>query len=140
MVESPTAEPLTSTDAVETTFGQHGLEASTVTGQVQVEGVAGNLRLSTVNGRIETELALLGGSQSVSLATVNGAIEATLPANADVKVTAATVNGGMSSEFPELAVKKDFPLSKHLKGTLGNGSATVKATTVNGSIHFQRGQ
>ena len=115
------------------------IEASTVNGQVQVQGVAGSLKLSTVNGRIETELVSLGGGQSVSLTTVNGAIEATLPVNADVKVTADTVNGGMSSEFPELVVKKDFPLAKHLKGTLGNGGATVKASTVNGSIHFRRG-
>jgi serine/threonine protein kinase len=115
------------------------IEASTVNGAMEVQHVAGSLKLSTVNGRIETELASLNGSQSVSLTTVNGAIETTLPANADAEVTADTVNGGMSSEFPELVVKKDFPLSKHLKGTLGNGGATVKATTVNGSIRFQRG-
>ena len=115
------------------------IEASTVNGQVQVQGAAGSVKLSTVNGGIETELVSLGGSQSVSLTTVNGAIKAILPVNADAEVTADTVNGGMSSDFPELVVKKDFPLAKHLKGTLGNGGATVKATTVNGSIHFQRG-
>ncbi|MGH7992085.1 MAG: protein kinase domain-containing protein [Limisphaerales bacterium] len=114
------------------------VEASTVNGRVQVQGAASSLKVSTVNGQVETELASLGGIQSVSLNTVNGAIEATLPANADAEVTADTVNGGMSSEFPELVVKKDFPLSKHLKGTLGHGGATVKATTVNGSIRFHR--
>jgi DUF4097 and DUF4098 domain-containing protein YvlB len=114
------------------------VEASTVNGRVQVQGAASSLKVSTVNGQVETELASLGGSQSVSFNTVNGVIEATLPANADAEVTADTVNGGMSSEFPELVVKKDFPLSKHLKGRLGNGGATVKATTVNGSIRFHR--
>jgi len=44
----------------------------------------------------------------------------------------------LSSEFPALVVKNQFPVSKHLKGTLGNGSATVKANTVNGSIRFLR--
>ncbi|HKW30799.1 MAG TPA: malectin domain-containing carbohydrate-binding protein, partial [Verrucomicrobiae bacterium] len=115
------------------------IEASTVNGTVEVQHVAGSLKLSTVNGRIDAKLISLGGDQSVSLSTVNGAIEATLPANADAEVTADTVNGGMSSEFPALVVKKDFPLSKHLKGALGNGGATVKATTVNGSIRFRRG-
>src|SRR5579859_830651 len=115
------------------------IEASTVNGTVEVQHVAGSLKLSTVNGRIDTKLVSLGGDQSVSLSTVNGSIEATLPANADAEVTADTVNGGMSSEFPALVVKKEFPLSKHLKGALGNGGATVKATTVNGSIRFRRG-
>jgi len=115
------------------------IEASTVNGTVEVQHGAGSLKLSTVNGRIDAKLVSLGGDQSVSLSTVNGAIEATLPPNADAEVTADTINGGMSSEFPALVVKKEFPLSRHLKGALGNGGATVKATTVNGSIRFRRG-
>lgn len=115
------------------------IEASTVNGKTRVTDAAGNLKLSTVNGSIETKLGLLGGGQFASLSTVNGAIDFTLPANADAKVTASTVNGGMSSEFSELVVKKEFPMSKHLDGTLGNGGAIVKASTVNGSIHFRRG-
>jgi len=116
------------------------IEASTVNGEMQVQGAGGDLKLSTVNGRIEAELASLGGSQSVSLNTVNGHIEAILPANANAEVSASTVNGGMSSEFPSLIVKKEFPLGSHLKGTLGSGGARVKASTVNGGISFRRGK
>jgi hypothetical protein len=116
------------------------IDASTVNGQVQIRGAAGNLKLSTVNGRIEAELTSLGGSQSVSLSTVNGHIEAILPANANAEVSASTVNGGLSSEFPSLAVKKEFPLGRHLKGTLGSGGASVKASTVNGGINFRKGE
>jgi len=115
------------------------IEASTVNGETQVQGAAGDLKLSTVNGRIEAELASLGNGQSVSLNSVNGHIEAILPANADAEVSASTVNGGMSSEFPSLIVKKEFPVSSHLKGTLGNGGAHVKASTVNGRINFRKG-
>jgi TM2 domain-containing membrane protein YozV/predicted Ser/Thr protein kinase len=115
------------------------IEASTVNGETQVQGAAGDLKLSTVNGRIEAELASLKGSQSVSLSTVNGHIEVALPVNANGEVTASTVNGGMSSEFPSLAVKKEFPLGRNLKGTLGSGGASVKASTVNGGISFRQG-
>jgi DUF4097 and DUF4098 domain-containing protein YvlB len=115
-------------------------ETSSVNGSVRVRGAADNLKVSTVNGRMDVELASLGSDQIVSLDSVNGAIQAILPANASARVTADTLNGGLSSEFPELAVKKQFPVSKHLKGTLGNGSATVTANTVNGSIRFQQGR
>ena len=114
------------------------IEASTVNGETQVKDAAGDLKLSTVNGRIEAELTSLGGSQSVSLNTVNGHIEATLPANADAEVTASTINGGLSSEFPSLVVKKEL-VGRNLKGTLGNGGARVKASTVNGRINFRKG-
>ena len=116
------------------------IEASTVNGRLQIQGAVGDLKLSTVNGRIEAELTSLGGSQTVSLKTVNGHIEAILPANADAEVSASTVNGGMSSEFSSLIVKKEFPLGRHLKGTLGSGGARVKASTVNGRINFRKGK
>jgi predicted Ser/Thr protein kinase len=114
-------------------------EVSTVNGSAQVRGAAHNLKVSTVNGRMDVALASLDGGQIVSLDSVNGAIEAVLPANAGARVTADTLNGGLSSEFPDLVVKNQFPVSKHLKGTLGNGSASVKANTVNGSVRFLRG-
>ncbi len=116
------------------------IEASTVNGAMQVSGAAGDLKLSTVNGRITAELTSLGHGQSVSLNSVNGKIEAILPANANADVTANTVNGSITSEFPALAVQKEFLVSKNLKGTLGNGGARVKASTVNGGIHFRRGE
>ena len=115
------------------------IEASTVNGEAQIKNAAGDLKLSTVNGRIKAELASLGNGQSVSLSTVNGQIEATLPANANAEVSANTLNGSLSSDFPALVVQKEFPVSKKLKGTLGNGGGRVKASTVNGGIHFRKG-
>jgi serine/threonine protein kinase len=115
------------------------IDASSVNGTLQVRGAAGSLKLSTVNGRMVAELVSLGRGQSVSLDSVNGSIEATLPADAQAKVTANTLNGGLSSDFPALVVKKEFPVSKKLNGTLGNGGASVKASTVNGAIRFRKG-
>jgi hypothetical protein len=116
------------------------IEASTVNGETQISGAVGNLKLSTVNGRIEAQLASLGRGQSVSLDAVNGRIEAILPSNADAQVSASTLNGGISSEFASLVVKKEFPVGSNLKGKLGNGGAHVKASTVNGGIRFRRGK
>ena len=115
------------------------IEASTVNGRLQVVDAAGDLKLSTVNGRVDAQLVSLGSGQSVSLSAVNGQLEATLPANADAEVTASTVNGSINSKFPSLMVKKEFPLGRNLKGTLGNGGAHVSASTVNGGISFRQG-
>ena len=115
------------------------IEVSAVNGEVQIHGAAGSLKLSTVNGRLLAELVSLGRGQSVALNSVNGQIEATLPADANAEVSASTVNGGMTSEFPALVVQKEFPISKKLNGTLGHGGASVKANTVNGAIRFCKG-
>jgi hypothetical protein len=49
-----------------------------------------------------------------------------------------TVNGRITSEFPSLKAKNESPIGRNLSGRLGNGSATVKATAVNGTINLVR--
>jgi tRNA A-37 threonylcarbamoyl transferase component Bud32 len=115
------------------------IEASSVNGRLQVQGAAGDLKLSTVNGQVDAQLVSLNSGQSVSLDAVNGHLEATLPVNASAEVTANTLNGGLSSEFPSLVVKKEFPVGRHLNGILGKGGAQVRASTVNGGISFRQG-
>ena len=131
---------ITSVNGQITVDGVSGnIESSTVNGKTQIKGAAGDLKLSTVNGQIDAELAALAQGQTVSLNGVNGQIEATLPADADAEVSASTVNGHISSEFPSLVVKKESPASHKLKGTLGRGGAKVSVGTVNSSIRFRRG-
>jgi len=115
------------------------IKASTVNGEARVEDAAANLDVETVNGQIKAAFARLGDGQKASFNAVNGRIEVTLPPNTDATVSASTVNGGISSEFPGLTVEKEFLRSHNLKGTLGSGAAGVHAETVNGAIRFVRG-
>jgi hypothetical protein len=91
-----------------------------------------------VNGRITAEMDALGGGQSVELSEVTGAIELAVPDVASASFSESTVNGGISAEFPSLKVTKNFPIGSNLSGSLGSGSATVKASSVNGEIRFRR--
>jgi serine/threonine protein kinase len=116
------------------------IEATTANGVIHTKSAAGNLKLSTANGRIAAELASLGDHQSVSLETANGQIVATLPEGADAEISASTVNGRITSEFPSLVVKKEFPLGSSLTGVLGNGSAHLKIGTANGRIDIRRSE
>ena len=114
------------------------IAGSTVNGPAQIQDAAGKLNFSTVNGRITADISRLGDGQSVALDAVNGRIELAVPENADAKFSASTVNGVITSEFSALEVKKEFPVSKHLNGSLGHGAATVKISTVNGGIHITK--
>jgi len=110
------------------------IAASTLNGETQVKDAARNLRLSTLNGRIAVDMISLGSGQSVSLDAANGEIELTLPDGADASFSVSTVNGAITSEFPSLEAKKEFPIGNTLRGSLGAGAATVKVSTVNGPI------
>jgi hypothetical protein len=116
------------------------ITASTVNGQTLVTGAAGNLRLTTVDGSIVADMAALGAGQSVSLDAVNGDMELALPEHADAHFSVNTLNGRITSEFPSLQPEKKFPVGNDLSGSLGNGSATVKATAVNATIKIRKSQ
>jgi DUF4097 and DUF4098 domain-containing protein YvlB len=112
------------------------IEASNVNGSTRIKDASGNLKLNSVNGRIDAEMIALANGQQVSLHAVNGEVELAVPVNADADFSANTVNGSITSAFPGLKAKREFPVGNSLKGTLGTGGATVKATTVNGSIRI----
>jgi len=89
-----------------------------------------------VNGTINAELNSLGSGQKVSLDAVNGELNLAVPEDADATFSVTTVNGEISSEFPSLQAKKEWPVGNNLKGSLGNGAGSVKVNAVNGTINF----
>ena len=59
-----------------------------------------------------------------------------LPADADVQVSADTLNGGISAGDFGLEVEKGF-VGSDLNGSIGNGSARLNLDTVNGAIKIR---
>lgn len=114
------------------------ITVSTVNGAARVKNAVRSLKLSTVNGTVTADMDKLGEGQSVVLDTVNGRIELAVPDNADAKFSIDTVNGRIRSDFPELAVKKEFHVGSNLNGSLRNGAASVRASTVNGAIEIRK--
>jgi predicted Ser/Thr protein kinase len=116
------------------------ITASTVNGPVQVKDATKNLKLSTVNGSIAAGLKATQDGQSVSLDTVNGTITVTLPAEPNLRIKGETLNGSMSSDYSGIVVTKDFPVGKHLNGSVGNGGCNLKVSTVNGAVAIQKAE
>ena len=129
-------------------------DGSTVNGGIDVAGLRGETRVSTVNGGIEVassgtvEAHTVNGSIRASTGaaswsgtldfqTVNGSITLTLPANAAATVSAETVNGGFSSDFP-LTVEAGEWGPKRISGTIGSGGGRLELETVNGGISIRK--
>jgi DUF4097 and DUF4098 domain-containing protein YvlB len=133
----------TNLDSIETVNG--GVVISGVSASVVAESVNGDLdltdlvsdaSLSTVNGSIDAEFAVLEGQQKVKAETVNGRISLRLPADADVDVSADTLNGSISGKDFGLKADKGF-VGSDLNGKIGSGSARLNLDTVNGSIKIR---
>jgi len=107
------------------------VEAKTVNGRIAVNTSKGPVQATTVNGSIEANMEdLMEGD--VQLSTVNGSVTAGLPLRINANIDAVTVNGRVDTDFPVKIMGKLSP--KHLRGTIGSGGPTLKLSTVNGSI------
>ena len=110
--------------------------AESVNGGIDVSDLVNDANLSTVNGSIDAEFVRLEGQQSVKAETVNGRVSVTLPENADVAVSADTLNGSINGRDFGLVTDKGF-VGSDLNGKIGNGSARLNIDTVNGSIKIR---
>jgi len=107
------------------------VDARTINGRVAVNTSTGPVNATTINGSIEANMQALT-TGDVHLTTVNGSVSAGLPRQINAEIDAQTVNGRVETDFPVKIVGKISP--RHLRGTIGNGGATLKLVTVNGSI------
>jgi DUF4097 and DUF4098 domain-containing protein YvlB len=130
-------------------------EGRTVNGSIEAD-IDGRAALSTVNGRIEvtagslTEATTVNGSiqasvksnvnsaEDIKLSTVNGSVHLNLPEGVNADVSAKTVNGGISSEFTEIEVRKKWG-PRSAEGRLGHGGRELELATVTGGIRITRG-
>jgi DUF4097 and DUF4098 domain-containing protein YvlB len=107
-----------------------------VNGGVTATGLGADAALETVNGSIRAEFVTLAADQKISARTVNGSTTVALPRNASLALRARSVNGSISCDFP---IRLDGGKSRRsLEGTIGDGGASLKTETVNGSIHVRQ--
>jgi len=111
------------------------VEAHSVNGDVDVS-TSGLAQASTVNGSIRAQVGRADWDGSLEFETVNGSITVELPDGVGADVTAATVNGGIETDFP-LTVRGRFS-SKRISGIIGEGGRRLWLETVNGSIRILR--
>lgn len=113
------------------------VKAETVNGRIEVRDLSGDTSLETVNGTVEARFTALSGDQRVDCETVNGKIALYLPENSDASVRAETVNGGIDGDAFGLKTTKGF-VGRDLEGDIGDGSARVNLSTVNGAIKIRK--
>lgn len=112
------------------------VDARTVNGSITARSAGGPVRAKTVNGSITVSMGMLGRAADLEYESVNGAITIELPANAGAQLDLSTVNGRVSTDFP---ITMSGTLSqRRVRGTVGDGAARIRASTVNGSVTLRK--
>lgn len=118
-----------------TVSGVHGsVDLDTVNGSIDASGLTANGRFDTVNGSIRVDFDSVKAGAKIVLDSVNGSCRIKLPKEASFQLDADNVNGSVSCEFPITLEKSG---RHHLRGRVGDGAATVRLDSVNGSLHIK---
>lgn len=112
------------------------VEASTVNGSIKASDLSGNTTIETVNGSVDATFTALSGQQKAVIESVNGRLTITLPRDSNAKVSAESFNGRIDGSDFGLKINKGF-IGRELEGDIGNGSARLALSTVNGAIKIR---
>jgi len=110
------------------------VRVSCVNGRLTARKLGGRAELSTVNGKLEANMDRLQSALDVS--SVNASVLLTLPSDTKADLEATTVSGSISNDF-------GIPVSRHqwvghdLRGELGGGGPQVRVSNVNGRIEIR---
>ena len=111
------------------------VRASTINGHLMADGLQGRVKLDSVNGRLEAKFDKLSNSP-VELDSVNGSVLLTLPSDVKAEVEASTVSGGIEDDFG-LRVRHHHFVGHDLRGELGGGGTHVRISNVNGRVEIR---
>ena len=115
------------------------VKASSINGRLNARGLMGDARLSTVNGQLQATFTQLDESKPINLASVNGSLTLIIPSNANASIRAGTVHGSISSDFG-LKVKHGEYVGHSMDGQIGTGGPKIKLGNVNGQIRVTHAQ
>ena len=76
------------------------VNADLVNGRLRAADLAGTADLATVNGTVEANYTSLNNVREIKLKSVNGSVNLLLPQSPNADVSASSVNGSISTDFP----------------------------------------
>lgn len=117
---------------------QGDVDAHTVNGSVRIE-TTGTAVANTVNGSVNVAMGRADWPNGATFKTVNGGITLTLPGAFDADLSAETQNGSITTDFP-VTMSGGEVSRRRLNGRIGNGGRELNLKTVNGSIKLLRAQ
>ena len=132
--------------------------ATSVNGHVKAEDMGRAVKVTTVNGGIDASSSSWVAANSVNgsirismgssdwdgklkIATVNGSVTLTMPTDLSAEVYFNSVNGSLDTDFPLTVEGRGFGFGpKSIRGTIGKGGRELDVSTVNGSLHINKGR
>lgn len=112
------------------------IEFAATNGGVVLKRLGGNVQGHTTNGGLVVHLdGNRWDGEKLDVQTTNGGIVMSMPDNYSAHLETSTVNGSLNIGFPMTVQGR---INKEISTDLGNGGATIRATTTNGGVSIRK--
>ena len=115
------------------------LNLETISGDIKLSGLTGNLNIKTISGDVETQLANMSGR--IYLKSISGAVDVALKTNQRADLRFKSVTGEIYTDFDDVTLDENSSsFSKRLNTSLNGGGSLLELETVSGDIFFRKGR
>lgn len=110
------------------------IKAETVSGNVTVMDVIGNVSASAVSGNVNVQITRLEGTGDMKFSAVSGNVNVKAPANLDAYVEMSTISGSLKTDFPIEVIERRYGPGRSARGKLGSGECNLRISSVSGRV------
>jgi len=110
------------------------IHASTVSGDVLVKDVSGTVNASSVSGSVNAEITQIAGAGDMKFSSVSGSVNVKAPIAGIPNIEMTTLSGKLETDFPIQIQEKQFGPGRSARGNVGNGTGNLRISSISGSI------
>lgn len=108
------------------------VSVTNVSGPTTLNGLAGDVNVSEISGRLDASLGRLSGTRNVKLDAVSGRITVRIARDSSARVNASTLSGSVDLFFP--SDLHQGVVGNSATGRIGSGTSSMTLHTVSGPI------
>jgi hypothetical protein len=114
------------------------VRVSTASGDVEVKDVAGEVNARSASGDVDVEISSLEGTGDMKFASASGDVHVRLPASLDADVRMSTVSGTVKTDFPIEVRQPRYGPGSNARGRLGGGNRSLQITSASGDVSLMK--
>lgn len=114
------------------------IRVSTASGDVEVKDVSGEVSARSASGDVEVEINSLEGTGDMKFASASGDVHVRMPANLDADVRMSTISGTVRTDFPIEVRQPRYGPGSNARGRLGSGARNLQITSASGDVSLMK--
>jgi len=110
------------------------IKADCVSGNITIVDVVGTASATAVSGNVDVQITRLEGVRDMKFSSISGNVSVKAPAGLSAYVEMSTLSGSLKTDFPIEVIERRYGPRRSARGKLGGGGISLQIRTVSGRV------